>query len=77
MKALGVLMGSLEFFFYGSWLSYCALVYGCLMQLLSSMLWLKTNSMTFSLEVDIQAIKAYSNHDLYFVYVVEAFITLN
>jgi hypothetical protein len=34
-------MGSLEFFLFTLWLSYCALVFVCLMQALSYMLWMK------------------------------------
>jgi hypothetical protein len=60
-------MGSLEFFSSRLWLGYCALVFVCLMQPLSYMLWI-----TFLLE---SVIKAYFIEELYYVYVVQEFIT--
>ncbi len=39
--ALGVLMGTLEFSISRLWLSYCAFVVDCLMQLFSYLLWIK------------------------------------
>ena len=48
LEALGELMGSLEFFFFGLWLSYyVGLVFVCLMQLFSYMLWMKKLSNDF------------------------------
>ena len=50
LEALGVLMGSLEFDFSKLWLGYCAIVFVCLMQLVSYMLWMRRSSMTLSSE---------------------------
>ena len=55
-----------------------------LKQSLSYMLWMKIYSMTFSLESESKFYMCieflydyYLSHDLYFVYVMEVFITLN
>jgi len=52
-EALGQLMGFLS----RLWLSYCALVFVCLMQSINYMLWMKNCSMIFLLEVDFKCNK--------------------
>ena len=63
----------------GLWLTYCAFVFICLMQLLGFMLRMKKMFHDFLIgkcELILYVIYAYTIHDLYFVIVVEAFITL-
>ena len=59
-----------------SWLSYCALVFVRLKQWLSYMLWMKISFADESESRFSSVIKAYVTHAIYFVYVVEASITL-
>jgi hypothetical protein len=74
-------MGYIEFCSLDCGLSYCALAFVCLMQLLSYMLWMKRMFNDFLIRKRtwiVHVIKDhYSVHDLYFVYVVKAFITLD
>ena len=50
LEALGVLMGSIDFFTLVLWLSYCALLIVCLVQALSYIIRMRKCSMTFSWE---------------------------
>ena len=61
----------------GLCVSYYTLVFVCSMQLLSYMLWMRNSSMTFLLELDFICNKALLYQELYFVYVMEAFIIFN
>ena len=69
----------LSFFLFGLWSTYHVLVFDCLMQLLSYVLWMKTMFNGFLIgkeNSNLQVMKSYLIHDFYFVNVVETFMIL-